>query len=182
MQPVKFDYRRTRILIANGERELRVKVLEPMGIEVRGRRYSLEGFTLHRPGESRFDGRASDMEEHFLHRDGNGKVAVLAVQLARGDTPSELLQTLLNNLPLEKGGTYMPDATIDLAAFPPKTPGHFLYMGSLTMPPCTEDVLWAVMKEPVTISEEQLDIFSRLHEANARPVQPANGRLVLESR
>ncbi|MDR1423981.1 MAG: carbonic anhydrase family protein [Azoarcus sp.] len=182
LEPVKFDYRRTRVLIAHGERELRVKVLEPMGIEVRGRRYRLEGFTLHRPGESRFDGRASDMEAHFLHRDGDGKVAILAVQLARGDTPNELLQTLLNNLPLEKGSAYTPDVTIELAAFPPKTLSHFLYMGSLSMPPCTEDTLWVVMKEPVTISEEQLNIFSRLHEANARPAQPANGRLVLESR
>jgi len=182
LEPVKFDYRRSRFLIVNAEQRLRVKVTEPMSIEVRGRRYMLEGFTLHRPGESRIDGQAADMEVQFFHRDGNGRIAMLAVRVARGDKPDELLQTLLNNLPLEKGSGYAPDATIDLAAFVPQAPEHFLYMGSLTMPPCTEDVLWVVMKTPVSATEEQLSIFGRLHPGNARPVQPINGRMVLESR
>jgi carbonic anhydrase len=55
-------------------------------------------------------------------------------------------------------------------------------MGSLTTPPCTENVLWMVMKQPLPISPEQIAIFSRLYKNNARPVQPQNGRLVKESR
>jgi carbonic anhydrase len=54
-------------------------------------------------------------------------------------------------------------------------------MGSLTTPPCSEGVLWMVMKKPVALSNEQLDIFSRLYPMNARPLQAASGRLIKES-
>ena len=71
---------------------------------------------------------------------------------------------------------------IDLATLVPQDPGHFLYTGSLPTPPCTEDVLWVVMKTPVRISDAQLDVFARLYPRNGRPIQPDNGRFVLESR
>ncbi|MDR0716217.1 MAG: carbonic anhydrase family protein [Azoarcus sp.] len=187
LDPVKFDYRPARFLVTDTGKQLRIKVdnkNRDMGMAVRGRRYALEGFTLHHPSEALIDGKPADMSVHFFHRDGEGRIAVLAVQAMRGDAPNALLQTLLNNLPLERGGGngYMPETTIDPGAFLPKNPAHFLYMGSLAMPPCTEGVLWVVMKEPVTLSNEQFAIFARLHARNARPPQPANARMVLESR
>jgi carbonic anhydrase len=38
------------------------------------------------------------------------------------------------------------------------------------------------MKQPVQVSQEQINIFSRLYRNNARPIQPGNGRLVKEDR
>ena len=64
----------------------------------------------------------------------------------------------------------------------PETRNYYTYMGSLTTPPCTEGVLWMVLKKPLQISPEQIAIFSRLYRNNARPIQPANGRLVKDSR
>ena len=54
-------------------------------------------------------------------------------------------------------------------------------MGSLTTPPCTEDVLWIVMKQPVQASAEQLELFSRMYPMNARPTQAAGNRTIKES-
>ena len=51
-------------------------------------------------------------------------------------------------------------------------------MGSLTTPPCSEGVLWMVMRNPVSISPEQIGIFARLYPMNARPIQSAGGRLI----
>ncbi|ANQ83981.1 putative carbonic anhydrase [Azoarcus olearius] len=182
LEPVRFDYRSTRFRIADTGTTLQVNVGEGMGMEVRGRRYELTHFTLHRPSEERVGGRAADMTVHFHHRDAEGRLAMVSVMLERGAEANPLLQALWNNLPLEKGTAYMPASSIDLGALLPASPGHFLYMGSLTTPPCTEGVLWVVMKTPVTISDEQLGIFARLYPRNARPIQPANGRLILESR
>ncbi|TVT52352.1 MAG: carbonic anhydrase [Azoarcus sp. PHD] len=182
LDPVKFDYRATRFRTTDTGNLLRVSVGEGMSIEVRGRRYELEHLTLHRPSEERVGGGASDMAVHFHHRSAEGRQAIVAVLLERGEQPNAMLQAVLNNLPLEKGNTYMPDVTIDLAAFLPTQPAHFLYMGSQTTPPCTEDVLWVVMKQTVLLSDDQLAIFNRLYPRNSRPIQPTNGRLVLESR
>jgi len=54
-------------------------------------------------------------------------------------------------------------------------------MGSLTTPPCSEGVLWLVMKEPIPISADQLSIFNRLYPMNARPLQKSSGRVIKES-
>lgn len=48
--------------------------------------------------------------------------------------------------------------------------------GSLTTPPCNEEVSWQVLKQPVELSKAQLQAFRRLYPMNARPVQPLNGR------
>jgi len=182
LDPVKFDYRPASFVVINGPRQLRVRVTGGMGMEVRGQRYALEGFTLHRPAETQIDNRIADMEAHFFHRDDKGRIAVLAVQFVRGGQSSVPLQILLNNLPLEKGDSYAPQTMLDMAAFLPPDMAHYLYMGSLTTPPCTEGILWVVMKEPMIFSDGQYEIFSRLHAGNARPPQPAFDRLILESR
>ena len=63
----------------------------------------------------------------------------------------------------------------------PESRNYYTYMGSLTTPPCSEGVLWLVLKTPVQVSREQVGVFGRLYAMNARPVQPANGRLIKES-
>ena len=182
LDPVRFDYRPASFTIINTPRQLRIRVAEGMGMEVRNQRYALEGFTLHRPAETRFDNRIADMEAHFFHRGDKGQIAVLAVQFSRGNESSAPLQTLLNNLPLERGDSYKPQTALDMTGFLPPSPAHYLYMGSLTTPPCTEGVLWVVMKESMPLSDEQFEAFSRLHAENVRPTQPVFDRLILESR
>ncbi|GHT84229.1 hypothetical protein AGMMS49960_09690 [Betaproteobacteria bacterium] len=183
LDPVSFDYRTTSFRITDTGNLLRVAVGEGMEIEVRGRKYALTGITLHSPGEARFNGERAELEVHFAHHDRDGRQAFVAVQAKRGEQSNPMLQTLLNNLPLEQYDSYTPPtAQLDLAAFLPTNSAHFLYMGSLSAPPCSEEVLWIVMKEPVILSAEQLDVFTGLHPGNARPTQAANGRTVLESR
>lgn len=182
LDPVKFDYPATAFRITDTGNMLRVDVTEALSMEVRGERYRLEYFTLHRPSQERVGGGASAMAVHFHHRASDGKAAILGVLMERGEEPNPLLQVLLNNLPLEKRSPYAPAAMIDLGAFIPASPGHFLYMGSMTTPPCTEGVLWVVMKEPVQLSDDQQALFSRLYPRNSRPIQHPKGRRVLESR
>ncbi|NMG45989.1 carbonic anhydrase [Aromatoleum toluvorans] len=182
LEAPRFDYRETGFRIADTGRTLRVHVESGMGVVLRGRRYELEFFEFHRPSDERIGGQASDMVVHFHHRDAAGNIAVVGVPLESGDRPHPLIQTLWNNLPLERGTDYAPSVRIDPASLLPTTFGHYLFMGSLEAPPCTEGVLWAVMKEPLHLSSDQLAIFARLYARNGRPLQPQNGRLILESR
>lgn len=182
LAPVQFDYGRSGFRIRDTGNTLQVDVGEGMGITVRGVRYALERFTLHRPSQDRVGGMAHDMAIYLEHRSAEGKQAILSLLLAAGGETHPVLQTLWNNLPLDRGREFSPDAVIDLAQLVPADPGHFLYTGSLPTPPCTEDVLWVVMKQPLPIADDQLAVFARLYPRNGRPIQAANGRLLLESR
>jgi carbonic anhydrase len=183
LEPPRFDYRPTHFRITDTGRTLKVDVGAGMGVEIRGQRYELEHLQFHRPSVERVGGQASAMTVHFHHRAADGRIAIVAVLLERGEMPHPLVQTLWNSLPLERGGHYMPaSATIDPATLIPADASHYLYLGSLVTPPCTEGVTWVVMKSALTLSDDQLAIFGRLYPRNARPLQPRNGRIVLESR
>ncbi|WP_426038477.1 carbonic anhydrase family protein, partial [Brevundimonas sp. DC300-4] len=57
----------------------------------------------------------------------------------------------------------------------------FRYEGSLTTPPCSETVDWVVLCAPITVSQDQVDAFERLHPGNTRPIQPLHRRFLLRS-
>ena len=180
-QPIEFDYMPSYFRIVDNGHTVQVNVGEGSSIRIMGRQYDLIQFHFHRPSEERINGRGFDMVAHLVHKDLDGRLAVVAVLLQRGsDHP--LVQTLWNNLPLEKNVGFAPEVSIDLNQLLPEDRRYFAYMGSLTTPPCTEGVLWMVLKQPVSLSAEQIGIFSRLYPMNARPVQPAGDRMIKESR
>jgi carbonic anhydrase len=89
-----------------------------------------------------------------------------------------LVQQVWNNLPLEKNSEQGAMTQIDLNLLLPENRQYYTYMGSLTTPPCSEGVLWMVMKNPAAMSREQIQVFSKLYPMNARPIQQASGRLI----
>lgn len=180
LDPVQFDYKPSGFRVIDNGHTIQVNVAAGNAIEVMGRRFELLQFHFHRPSEERIDGRQFDMVAHLVHKDLEGRLAVVAVLLDRGSA-QPLVQTIWNNLPLEKGDEVAARGTIDLNALLPPERSYFTYMGSMTTPPCSEGVLWMVMKQPVPVSPDQIAIFSRLYPMNARPIQSASGRLVKES-
>lgn len=181
LEGIKFDYKPSRFRIVDTGRTVQVNVGEGLGLTVMGKHYDLMQVDLHRPSEERINGRAYDMSVHLVHRNDEGQLAVVAVLLEKG-SEHPLIQTLWNNLPLEQNMDVTPEDVIDLNKLLPENRAYWTYMGSLTTPPCSEGVLWMVLKQPVQVSPEQVSIFARLYRNNARPVQPANDRLVKESR
>lgn len=177
LDPVQFDYKASNFRVIDNGHTVQVNVAAGNSIEVMGRRYELQQFHFHRPSEERINGRQFDMVVHLVHKDLEGKLAVVAVLLDRGSV-QPVVQQVWNNLPLEKGEELAAKSTIDLNGLLPSDRGYFTYMGSITTPPCSEGVLWMVMKNPVSIAPNQIDIFSRLYPMNARPVQASAGRMI----
>jgi len=180
LEPVKFDYRESAFRVIDNGHTVQVNVAPGNTIEVAGRRWELVQFHFHRPSEERIDGRQFDMVAHLVHKDPEGRLAVVAVLLERG-SQNAIVQTVWNNLPLEKGEEFAAPVKLDLSLLLPSDRRYFTYMGSLTTPPCSEGVTWIVLKQPVQLSAQQLDIFGRLYPMNARPVQQASGRLIKQS-
>ncbi len=180
LDPVQFDYKPSAFKVVDNGHTIQVNVAPGNAIDVMGQRFELVQFHFHRPSEERVDGKAFDMVAHLVHKNLEGRLAVVAVLLEKGSA-QPVVQSVWNNLPLEKGDEIAARAPLDLNRLLPAERGYFTYMGSLTTPPCSEGVLWMVMKQPVPISAEQIDIFARLYPMNARPIQSASGRLIKES-
>ena len=180
LDPVRFDYRPSGFRVIDTGHTVQVNVAAGNSIEVLGRRYELQQFHFHRPSEERVDGKQFEMVVHLVHKDLEGRLAVVAVLLDRGAAQG-VVQDVWNNLPLEKGEEVAARSTLNIDDLLPPQRQYFTYMGSLTTPPCSEGVLWMVMKQPVPVSPEQIGIFARLYPMNARPIQSASGRLIKES-
>lgn len=182
LEAIGFDYKPSHFSILDTGRTIRVNPVENMGLTLTGKRYRLVEFHFHQPAEEIVEGRGYDMAIHLVHRADDGSPLIVTLLLMRGDAEQPLIQTLWNNLPLDRGLVVAPADSIDLNALLPADRRYWTYIGSLTEPPCSEGVIWLVLKQPVVVSAAQMAIFSRLYPHNARPVQPGNGRLIKESR
>jgi len=181
LEPIKFTYRPSTFRIVDNGHTIQVELGEN-SLTLTGKTYELVQFHFHRPSEEKVNGQRFDMVVHLVHKSDDGQLAVVAVLLERG-TENPFIQTLWNNMPLEKNAPVAPPTTlVDLNTLLPTARNYYTYMGSLTTPPCSEGVLWLVMKQPVQVSQDQINIFSRLYRNNARPIQPSGGRLIKEGR
>ncbi|MGM9489163.1 carbonic anhydrase [Ideonella sp. YS5] len=180
LEPIQFDYRTTGFSVIDDGHTVQVNLPPGNAITVLARRFELLQFHFHRPSEERINGRQYDMVAHLVHKDAQGRLAIVAVLLDRG-AAQPVIQAVWNALPLEKNEAQAATGTIDLNQLLPEDRRYYTYMGSLTTPPCSEGVLWMVMKTPVPVSPAQVDIFAHLYPMNARPVQRVAGRLIKES-
>lgn len=181
LEPIQFAYRPVPFRVVDGGYNLQVDV-RGAGFSLLGKNYELTRIAFHRPSEISVGGKTFAMEAQLLHQGDDGRLAIVVVLLESG-AENPAVQMVLNNLPLEKGGEVSPPGQgFDVARLLPESRRYYTFMGSLTTPPCTEDVLWLVLKQPQQLSPEQLAIFARLYKPNARPVQPGFERIVKESR
>ena len=181
LESVQFNYRPGFFSVTDNGHTVQVQVGQGNSIEVGARRYELAGFHFHLPAEERVEGKAFAMSVHLVHRDAQGRLAVVALVAEEGpEHPG--VQAVWNHLPLERGELVPAAVEFDPSALLPARRGYYTYMGSLTTPPCTEGVLWIVMQQTIQVSPQQLAIFARLYPMNARPVQPLNSRVIKQSR
>jgi carbonic anhydrase len=182
LEPIKFDYKPSPLHVIDNGHTVQINYAEGSSISLGGERYELKQFHFHRPSEERVDGRMYDMVAHLVHASSDGRLAVLAVLFETGSQPNAFIRALWPHLPLEQGREVSPaDVQIDVNSLLPELRTYYAYMGSLTTPPCTEGVLWLVMKTPVQLTQDQVAVFGKLYNMNARPLQSANGRLIKES-
>jgi carbonic anhydrase len=173
-----------KYLINNGK-TIRVNYHDPKNagsfLVVGTKRYHLTQFHFHRPSEESVRGKSYDMVAHLMHEANDHAAAGVAVFLKTGE-PNRTVQELWNHMPITEGAEQeISGVTIDPSGLLPRNTGYYMYVGSLTAPPCTEGVTWFVLKTPVEVSTDQIAAFAKLYPHDARPLQPLNGRIVKES-
>lgn len=179
---IQFDYHASPLRIINNGHSVQVNYAPGSYITVGDKRYELKQFHFHHPSEEEIEGKKFEMVIHLVHADASGNLAVVAVLLDSG-AANPAIEALWTHLPQQAGPERkFDDVRINAADLLPSAHGYYTFPGSLTTPPCSEGVTWFVLKAPVAISREQAAVFARIYRNNARPIQPLNDRVVLESK
>ncbi len=158
-----------------------VQVNLPAGnsIEVDGDTYDLLQFHFHTTSENLVDGQGFPLEFHLVHRDAAGNLLVLGVFIEEG-AENAAFDELIANLPNNTGtpstvipGPFNPEDLL------PVDRDYYAYNGSLTTPPASERVSFAIFQTPIELSAAQIAaITTAIGGHNARPVQPVNDRQI----
>ena len=154
----------------------------------------LTQFHFHSRSEHNVGGVSFPMEAHLVHQCDDQGLLVIGVMLnyLEGE-PNRALGAALENAARDQDGNFVEDemttpgvrySAKDL--LPRSLSRYFNYPGSLTTPPCSETVDWYVMKEPISVSEEQVEEFRKLladtspdnASFNNRPLQDLGERTV----
>eukprot|EP00929_Paragymnodinium_shiwhaense_P091098 TRINITY_DN5113_c0_g1_i1.p1 TRINITY_DN5113_c0_g1~~TRINITY_DN5113_c0_g1_i1.p1 ORF type:complete len:1277 (+),score=203.92 TRINITY_DN5113_c0_g1_i1:69-3833(+) len=152
-----------------------------------GEMYNGLQFHIHCPSEHALEGELKACELHMVHQKigstGTENLLVVGVLFELGDVDSAFLQKMgLPNGAPEDAATLAAISDVNCKRdFESALKGDFYhYVGSLTTPPCSETVLWFVLKSLLTVSQRQIDAFHNLPglalPANNRPLQAFNAR------
>ncbi len=183
-EALKIDYRPLTAHVVRAGWTLEIAFEPGCEIAINNLVFPLQKVVLRHPSEHLLSGRALEMELQLVHKAGNGTLAHLAVFVRQG-RKNDALETMLTNLPDEKseqGGVFALNPA-DLLPPPPeegKPRAFYRYMGSTTVPPCTEGVVWTIFKTPVEASARQIRQIASIFPANARPANTVNRRFLLE--
>ncbi|HKA41289.1 MAG TPA: carbonic anhydrase family protein [Burkholderiales bacterium] len=179
---IEFDYKPSPLKIIDNGHTIQVNYASGSSITAGGKKYELLQFHFHKPSEEKINGKPYAMVAHLVHRDSGGQLAVVAVLLKTG-AENPFIKTLWANLPKEKETESVVDTVkINVADLLPKDTAYYTFTGSLTTPPCSENVTWFVLKHPETISTDEVARFAKVYPMNARPVQALHGREVRASK
>ena len=177
-KPLGFAYAAETGEVVNNGHTIQVNLPAAGSITLDGVEYKLLQFHFHTPSEEKIDGRSYPLVAHLVHKNAEGQLAVVAVLFKAGKENSAL-KPVFDHLPAKEGETLKLDVAINPADLLPANRAYYAFTGSLTTPPCSEEVHWQVLKTPVELSASQLGAFRKLYKMNARPVQPLNDRKVL---
>ncbi|KAL6900834.1 hypothetical protein ACP4OV_005510 [Aristida adscensionis] len=176
------SYRAAEASIVNRGHDIMVRFEGDAGsLVINGTAYQLRQLHWHSPTEHTVDGRRYDMELHMVHQSAEKKIAVIGIlyEIGRHDAFLRKMEPVIKRMSKrrdreERVGAVDPRGARGGASV------YYRYMGSLTTPPCTEGIIWTIVKQVRTVSKYQLELLrDAVHDnmkKNARPVQEVNHR------
>ncbi len=173
---IEFHYKPTAAAIVDNGHTGQINVAPGSSIEIDNHTYELVQFHTHTPSEHTIAGERFPLEVHLVHKDAAGKLAVIGVMYEEG-ADTKALEPLYTKWPATKEAESKLRKAFDPTALLPANHSVYRYNGSLTTPPCTEGVVWNVMRRSMSETKPHLAEIAG-HYKNARSVQMLGDRKV----
>lgn len=181
LKTIEFNYSSGTSFVENNGHTVQVDFNKGNSIVIDGTEYSLLKLHFHTPSENHINGKSFPLEGHFVYSDEKGSLAVVALLFEDGGE-NQFIKKVWSKMP-DKVNIKNPIqiSAEDVNRLLPKNKDYYRFHGSLTTPPCTEGVIWLVLKNYATISKTQVQEFLKIMKhKNNRPIQPINGRKVMK--
>ncbi|KAG9459129.1 hypothetical protein H6P81_003637 [Aristolochia fimbriata] len=183
------DYQDANATLVNNGFNIGIKMEGDAGaLDLNGKKYTLQQLHWHSPAEHTIKGVRHPAELHLVHRSKDDEIAVVAILYKFGDADPFLKQMKDQLAALDKEvckgdeESHIPLGVIKTKQLDKETRKYYRYMGSLTVPPCQENVSWSILGKVREMSLEQLNALRAPlgtgYTKNARPLQELNGRKV----
>jgi carbonic anhydrase len=180
LEPIEIQYEAGGKDVINNGHTIQVNFTPGSKISVDGHAFELKQYHFHAPSENQINGKSYPMAAHLVHADEAKNLAVVTVLFVEGEAnPS--IASVWSYMPGIEGGRQNLPSGVSAEGILPASRDYYRFNGSLTTPPCTEGVLWLVVKKPVTVSKDQIGKFVKvMKHPNNRPIQAINARAVLQ--
>lgn len=145
--------------------------------------WNLDFIQFHTPSEFTHNGFRPDMGVYLVHDSPiDNKLVVVYVPFNITDEYSDpFLRGIMAYVPTNTTAIVeLPSARPDLQALANGLfdNGYLFFEGSLTTPPCTENVIWIVPNKFLPCTQDEVTAFANLLNNNIRPIQPLNNRVI----
>ncbi|XP_073289455.1 LOW QUALITY PROTEIN: carbonic anhydrase Nec1-like [Primulina huaijiensis] len=183
-QPENMNFKASNATFKNRGHDIQIKWIGDAGsIFINDTVYRLRYAHWHSPSEHTINGIRYDMELHLVHltEDPEVKIAVIEILYTIGKS-DYFLSKLMTNISSMVGKRHveMSLGIVDPNDIIIRSKRFYRYMGSLTIPPCTEGVIWTINKVVKSVSKDQVKLLREAvqdyAEENARPLQQINNR------
>ncbi|KAG6744040.1 hypothetical protein POTOM_052749 [Populus tomentosa] len=189
LTPLTRVYRRGNAILVNNGFNIGVHYEGNCGVLiVDGKNYTFKQMHWHSPSEHQIDGVQYAAELHLVHVSDSGAIAVVSMLYELGDADpfiskiTKKLGDLAKDACAGNEEAQIPIGPLDNKLLRKNTRKYYRYIGSITSPPCTENVIWNVLGKVRTISREQVEALKAPlgadYKQNSRPLQSLNGRKV----
>ncbi|MYE47705.1 MAG: carbonic anhydrase family protein [Chloroflexi bacterium] len=176
--PIAFSYAGDASAVRNDGKAVHVDFEAGNTLRSGDRTYELASLHMHAPSEHRVEGAEFAAELHLVHADAAGDFAVVGLLFEPGE-PNPIVQAILDAAPAT-GETVAGGIALNARTCVPSGTAYYAYDGSKTTPPCDEGVAWHVMRDPLTISQEQVNGLLAIGGGPTnRPIQPLGSRRIV---
>ncbi len=181
LKPLNLKYSTASKSVLNNGHTIQVDIKDGSTFVLENDVYELKQFHFHSPSENNINGNDFPLEVHFVHATKEGKLAVIGVMFEEG-AENAVLSKIWKQFPLKNGEEKALSLSVEeISALMPYKKDYYTFMGSLTTPPCSENVKWHIYKTPIKVSKAQVDTFFKIFgHATNRPIQKNNSRVVTE--
>ncbi|HEY6337075.1 MAG TPA: carbonic anhydrase family protein [Candidatus Sulfotelmatobacter sp.] len=183
LAPLEFHYQAADLDMVNDCNHYLIKVRFPENqwFKVSRKPYRLSEIDFHEPGENAVKGKRSPMSLQLVHVSPEATFLIIEVPVVAGKE-NPVIKSLWEHIPELGKENVTPGVKMNPMDLLPADHGYYSYRGSLTKPGCNEGVLWFVLKDPIEMSQEQIDEYKKHYHNTARPLQSLGERPVSESR